>query len=183
MRGCRSTREGRGRRTVAVALALAAANLGGPGLAFGAEDLPAFGMIGLAQRQTAVLNLVLVNPPDDRHPGCRVTASFVDAKGRVFRDRAGNVVEETFVLKPQIAEELVLLSADVLRTDELRRPIRATLSHPPDDGTASDCRCLVATRELVEASGHTSASDVGLPPQDGPNPPPPPPVCTFTAMR
>jgi Mrp family chromosome partitioning ATPase len=74
MRGCRSTREGRGRRTVAVALALAAANLGGPGLAFGAEDLPAFGMIGLAQRQTAVLNLVLVNPTApgtwSRRPSC-----------------------------------------------------------------------------------------------------------------
>jgi hypothetical protein len=160
---------------LAAAVGLGLAGLASP--AWPADDLPAFGMLGLARGQTAILSLVLVGPPDADHPGCRVTASFVDARGQVFGPREasdrGEIARRTFVLRPQMAEELRLKAADILGAGEQRTPVRAVLA-PSDDGNPSDCACLVASRENVEADGRTSVIDVKTRPEGGGNPPPPP---------
>jgi hypothetical protein len=143
------------------------------------EQLPALGMIGLAERQTAILNMVLVGPPAENHPGCRVIASFVDARGQVFRDDAGNAVAHSFSLQPQIASWLVLRSPDILAAGQLRQSIRAVLAPVP--GAPSDCSCLVPSVEIVNPDGRTAAylggSDVGMRVPGGGNPPPPPGTC------
>jgi hypothetical protein len=162
-------------RKPVVFLAGALALAGSPGAS--AEELPIFGMQGLARGQTATLNLVIVQPPDDDRPACRVTASFVDANGEVLRDAAGNAIEETLTLRPEVAAQLSVEAAEVLGRREQRKSIRPVLVSPPDDGTPSDCTCLVATRETVDSSGRTSASDYGQRPPGGGNPPPPPTLC------
>lgn len=145
---------------------------------------PVFGMIGLAQDQVAILNLVLVDPPEASHPGCQVTASFVDAKGQVFSDVSGNPVKKTFTLQPQIATGLRLYAANIL-AGQPRRSIRAVLTPVPNPTTSSDCRCLTANVELVDPNGRTALLDngqvgMGLGP---PSPWPPggtPPGCALT---
>jgi hypothetical protein len=153
----------------------------GPAQAFAQErELPAFGMVGLARGQTAVLNLVLVGQSG---VGCRVTASFVNASGEVFNDRAGNPVQQTFSLRDNVAAELRLGSADILADGESRKPTRVVLQGPPDDSTPSDCTCLVATREILNSNGRTSISDLAERPGGGGNPPPPPPCVQSTTPQ
>jgi hypothetical protein len=144
--------------------------------------LPMFGMVGIARGQDAVLSLVLVHPPDPDHPGCRVTASFVDARGEVVHDARGNPVQQTFHLRDHVSAALTLRGADVLGT-QLRVPIRAELKAAPNDGTASDCKCLMATKELVGLDGRTNSHHDGQLPSGGGNPPPPPPVCVIPAFE
>jgi hypothetical protein len=172
-----------------------------------AAKFPTFGMIGLAKGQVAILNLVLYEPPADDHPGCQVTASFVDAQGMVFNDLGGNPVEETFTLYPQIASDLKLPAAQILEVGQLRKPIRAVVTAAPSVTenlaaqrssaasaveTPSRCTCLVANVELVNPNGQTTIVDYGKPsPQDPINPlpsaptdgaaPPPPPIAPLFA--
>jgi hypothetical protein len=134
-------------------------------------------MVGLAEGQLAILNLVLVNPPDANHPGCRVAASFVDSMGRVFSDATGTPVKRIFTLRPQIAAGLRLRSEDILATGQLRRSIRPVVGPVPNDTQPSDCNCLVTNLELVGANGGTSLTDYGHSPRLDPNPGPPPPIC------
>ena len=186
MRKQRSGQTGCGKRLVASVVAMTTA-LGLGTLAWAQAQLPAFGMIGLAEGQTAILNLVLVNPPAGDHPGCRVRASFVDASGQVFRNGMGHPIESSFTLQPQIATGLRLRSTEILTAGQLRRSIRAVLTPVPHDTTPSDCTCLIATLELVNPDGRTAVFDLGLgtPGTDvlartpgGGNPPPPPGQCT-----
>jgi hypothetical protein len=142
------------------------------------SEIPVFGMLGLGAGQSATVHLVLVQPPDPTHPGCRITASFVDARGQVFRDATGKPFEQTFVLRDNVASALTLRSTDILTTGERRKPTRVLLAEP-DDGTASDCTCLVATEELSGPRGRTDLSIYGARPPGGGNPPPPP-ICTAT---
>jgi hypothetical protein len=137
------------------------------------RELPAFGMLGLSRGQVAVLNLVDVGVPRGRVP-CRVTAAFVDATGQVFEDRAGNPVQQTFVLRPNVAAALRLRAEDILGNRQTRRSTRVVLVASHDQ--ASDCACLVANREIVEVNGRISFGDEGKPPGGGGNPPPPP-IC------
>jgi hypothetical protein len=138
-------------------------------------------MVGLAEGQVAILNLVLVDAPDASHPGCRVTASFVDGKGHVFTDAWGNLFKKTFTLQPQIAAWLRLPAASILE-GQSRQSIRAVLTPAPSTTTSSDCTCLSTTVELVDPSGRTALMDngnvgMGLGP---PSPWPPggtPPAC------
>jgi hypothetical protein len=154
----------------AAALAAAVLTLAAPVLALGAEpELPAFGMIGLAYSQTAVLNAVLTHVPNTEHPGCWVTMSFVDARGVVFNDRAGRPFKKRVVLRDNIAESLEMPAADILAPFERRKPIRAALRETPDPGAASDCCALTLTLELVGPRGSTG--EVELP--RIPNPPNP----------
>lgn len=166
-----------------------------------AANMPTFGMVGLGKGQVAVLNLVLSEPPADDHPGCQVTASFVDAQGIVFNDLAGNPVKETFTLQPQIASDLKLPAAQILEVGQFRRPIRAVVTAAPGATenlaaqrssatsaveTPSRCTCLVANVELVNPNGQTAIVDYGKPsppdpinplpsaPKDGVTPPTPP---------
>jgi hypothetical protein len=184
---------------VALGVALASAQTLVP--ATEAAKLPTFGMIGLAKGQVAVLNLVLSEPPAADHPGCQVTASFVDAQGMVFNDLSGNPVKETFTLQPQIASEFKMHAAQVLEVGRLRKPIRAVVTAAPTENlnlaaqrssltsdveTPSRCTCLVANVELVNPTGQTAIVDYGKPnppdpinplpsaPTDGAAPPPPP---------
>jgi hypothetical protein len=140
-------------------------------------ELPAFGMVGLAAGQRAVLNLVLVASPDTSHPGCRVTASFVDSAGRVFSDAAGTPVRRTFTLRPQIAASIQLLSGDILGSGQQRRSIRPVVAPVRSGGAPSDCNCFVSTFEILASNGVTTLADAGHSPRWGPNPPPPPPIC------
>jgi hypothetical protein len=150
---------------LAVALAVAV-----PVLGFGAEpELPAFGMVGVARRQTAILNAVLTHAPNGDHPGCAVTMSFVDATGTVFRDRTGTEVKKRVVLRDNVADSLLLPAADVLGVFERRKSIRAAVVETPDPGAVSDCCALTLTLEIVGATGSTS--ELALP--RAPNPPNP----------
>jgi hypothetical protein len=146
--------------------------LAAPVVVGGAEpELPAFGMVGLAQGQTAVLNAVLTHVPNTEHPGCPVTMSFVDARGVVLHDRAGHPFIKRGVLRDNIAESLQMPSADILAPFERRKPIRAAVRETPDPGAASDCCALTLTLELVGPRGSTG--EVLLPRQ----PVPPHPLC------
>lgn len=140
-------------RTVRFVIGGAAAALLVSGLSASAahhsDVSPFFGMVGLSRTQTAVLNVVLTGTPDDRRPACRRVLSFVDGQGRRFHDSAGNEVSRQVELRGNAAESLTLRSRDVLGDGQLRAPIRAVLTAPHDDGTASDCRGLVATLEIV----------------------------------
>ena len=147
------------KRVVAWVVGLATA-LGVAAPARAQAQLPVFGMIGQAEDQVAILNLVLVDPPEASHPGCRVTASFVDAKGQVFSDVWGNPVKKTFTLQPQIATWLRLYPASTL-AGQSRRSIRAVLAPVPNATTPSDCRCLTANVELVDPNGRTALLDNG----------------------
>jgi hypothetical protein len=167
----REKRSRRGTPAVARAAGLAASlAVAVPALVLGAEpELPAFGMVGLAYTQTAILSAVLTHVPNAQHPGCAVTMSFVDATGTVFRDRAGSPVRKRVVLRNNVAEFLELPSADVLGPFERRKPIRAAVLETPEPGGASDCCALTLTLELVGPRGSTG--EVALP--RAPNPPSP----------
>jgi hypothetical protein len=140
-------------------------------------QLPAFGMVGLATGQRAVLNLVLVAAPDAGHPGCRVTASFVDSVGRVFNDATGAPVRRTVILRPQIATSIQLLSADILPAGQQRRSIRPVVAPVRTSTAPSDCSCFTPSLEILAANGVTTLTTNGHSPRLGPNPPPPPPIC------
>ena len=141
------------------------------------SDLPVFGMLGLARGQDAVLSLVLVGTPPPDHPGCRVNASFVDARGEVLRDAHGNPVQRTFELHDNVAAALTLRGAEVLGS-QLRLSLRAVLSTPPEESASSDCTCMMATMEMVGTTGRSDLAIHAQRPPGGGNPPPPP-ACTF----
>jgi hypothetical protein len=139
-------------------------------------QLPAFGMVGLAAGQRAVLNLVDVGTPDASHPGCRVTASFVDSMGRVLNDAKGVPVRRTVTLRPQVATSIQLLARDILAPGQQRRSIRPVVA-PARNSSASGCSCFVPTLEILASNGVTTLTDSGHAPKLSPNPPPPPPIC------
>ena len=132
-------------------------------------ELPAFGMVRLTRGQTATLHLVLTHEPDKAHPGCHVTASFVDAKGYKLEDAAGKAYSKTFVLEDNVAAELSLPVDEILPAGEDRALVRAALVETPADGEASNCCALTPLLEIGNAAG--SSSDLLLP--RGPNPPNP----------
>jgi hypothetical protein len=163
----------RGRVVVVVAALAAVVGVAAAGVGRAQrQELPAFGMVGLARGQVAVLNLVDVGFPDGRD-ACRVTAAFVDETGQVLHDRAGNPVQQTFLLRPNVAVALRLRAEDILGNRQVRRTTRVVLADPGDD-VPSNCGCLVANRELVAANGITLLDIYGKPPGGGGNPPPPP---------
>ena len=127
MREQRAGRRGRGQRSFAWAFGLVTA-LGVAAPAWAQTPVPRFGMTSLAQRQVAALHLVLVEPPDAGHPGCRVTASFVNANGQVFNTRAGKPVRRTVTLQPQIAASFELRSEEILASTRTHMLIRAVLT-------------------------------------------------------
>jgi hypothetical protein len=165
-------RRGRTSPAVAIVGALAAAwGSVAPALAAAPH---AFGMVGVARQQTAVLNVVLTEP-DGGDRGCRVVLSFVDARGRVLHDRAGNEVSQSFVLIGNVAASLHLRAVEVLGGGASRRSIRPVVSFPPETEGSTECTSLVATIEIVAQDGSTSLFDtIGEPcPAD------PPPPCPY----
>ena len=137
--------------------------------------LPRFGMVGLGQGQVASLSVVLVEPRDTSHPGCRVTASFADAKGVVLRNAAGRAFAKTVTLQPQIATSLELPADEILASTQSRGAIRPVLSLSSNAGAATACGCLIATLQLWAENGVTMLFDDGKDPIYRGNPPPPPP--------
>ena len=121
---------------------------------------------GPGRTQTAVLNAVLVGPPDPDRPACRLDLSFVDAQGRPFHDASGGEAGKRVELRGGVADSIRLRAGDVLRDDQLRIPIRAVMSPPPDDNVPSDCTGLVATLEIVGPLGATQLL-YSPPPDDG----------------
>jgi len=117
-----------------------------------------FGMVGVARDQGVVLNVVMANPPDDSHPGCRLVLSFVGADGRTLVNPSRTEITKLVTLRGSAAERLAFRAADVMPENQLRLPIRAVLGNPPDDGTPSDCTGMVATLELVAPNGWTTLS-------------------------
>lgn len=132
-------------------------------------ELPAFGMVRLTQGQTATVHLVLTHVPYRAHPGCHVTASFVDAKGQTLEDSAGKPYSKTIVLEENVAAELSLPVDEILPVGEERMLVRAALRETPAPGTWSNCCALTPILEVGNANG--SVSDEILP--RGPNPPSP----------
>src|SRR5262245_27908923 len=127
------------------AAALAAA--AGPASAFNPQpEPPAFGMMGLARTQWAILNAVLTQPPDPAAPACEMVLSFVDAGGRLFHDAAGNELTKRVSLRGNVAQSIVVRSQDVVPDGQFRTSIRGVVQ-PPDPGQPPDPQCvgLVAT--------------------------------------
>jgi hypothetical protein len=168
----RVNRRGRQGRTVRAAVlattAAAALAAAAPALA----ELPAYGMVPVSGRQTAVLHAVLTHEPSLDHPGCWVTASFVDARGDTLKDRAGNEITASWVLRDNVAQALPVRGADVLGEGERRTLIRAAVRETPNPGSSSDCCALTLTLEIRNSTGATA--DLILPRQ----PNPPAPICS-----
>ncbi len=159
-----------------ITFTVVAAALGVWAPAHAQAQLPVFGMIGLAEGQFAALNLVLVQSPDELHPGCRVIASFVDRNGQVFTDPGGTAARRLVTLQPQIAKQFKLYAAQILTAGETRKAIRAVLTPVPNTAVPSDCTCLVANVELVDPNGQTTVVDYGRAPEDSGTTPPPVPL-------
>ena len=162
------------RRTLgSCAAALAAA---GPALAFNPQpEPPAFGMMGLVRTQTAILNVVLTQPPDPAAPACVMVLSFVDASGRLFHDAAGAEVSRRVELRGNVAQSILLRSQDAVPDGQLRVGVRGVVQ-PPDPQQPPDPGCigLVATVEIVDLLGATrvlAVSQIHQPPD--PTEPPP----------
>jgi hypothetical protein len=145
----RTTREAWGRRAAAAGLALAA---GLTWVAPALAELPAYGMMTVARTETAVLYAVLTHQPSAQHPGCRLTASFVDAQGKTLRDRAGRLIKASWVLRGNVAASLPLRAADVLASTQSRRLVRAAVREDLAGG-ASNCCALTLTLEISDAFG------------------------------
>jgi hypothetical protein len=128
----------------------------------------AFGMVGLARTQTAVLNVVLNPTPDDGHPPCMLELSFVDAAGHVFRDAAGLEVKKTVELRGNVAASLVLRWQDAIPDGQLRVPMRAVAQPVPAAGT--ECSGLAASLEIVDALGMTRVLCLPTPDDGAPIP-------------
>jgi hypothetical protein len=124
-------------------------------------------MMTVREGDSAVLHAVLTHDPSADHPGCRLTASFVDARGATLRDRAGSPIQASFVLRNNVAASLRLPVAQVLR-GEPQRLVRAKVRENSGAG-ASNCCALTLTVEVSNAARGTS--DVILP--RSPNPPSP----------
>jgi hypothetical protein len=152
----------------AATLAVAALVTAGTVRAFNPQpDPPRFGIVGLARGQTAVINAVLGEPPDDNRPACLLVLSFVGADGRTLAGAGGRESRKVVALRGNVAASLSVRAADVLDEGQLRLPIRAVLGNPPDDGVPSDCRGLLASVEIVGPLGHTQLyvpPDPGHPP-------------------
>jgi hypothetical protein len=141
-----------------LAMALAGAGLVAVGTAraFNPQpEPPAFGMVGMSQTQTAMLNAVLTHAADSTRPGCDVVLSFVDADGAPFHDAAGTEITKRVTLKGARAESLRLRPSEAMPDGQMRAPIRAVVTLPPDPMEPSDCTGLVATLELVSRRGLT----------------------------
>ena len=138
----------------AVALALAAAALA---TAPARAELPAFGMVQLSARQSAVMHAVLTHTPSADHPGCWITASFVDAMGNTFKDATGKEITAKWLLKDNVAQSLTVQASDILGT-QTRKLIRAAVHETPDAGAESNCCALTLTLEIRNANGSTRAA-------------------------
>jgi hypothetical protein len=158
-------------RRIAMALAGTAVIAVGNARAFNPQpEPPAFGIVGLSQTQTAILNAVLTQPPDPARPACELVLSFVDADGQPFHDAAGTEITKRVMLQGAKARSLQLRPAEAVPVGQTRAPIRAVVSQPPDPQGPSDCTGLVATLELVSRRGLTQmlyASPAVLPPAVG----------------
>jgi len=151
------------------AAALGAAVL--PASAFNPQPEPPLGMVGLARTQTAILNVVLTQPPDPAAPACVMVLSFVDATGRRFHDASGAEVAKRVDLRGNVAQALVLRSQDAVPDGQLRVPVRGVVQ-PPDPTLPPERQCagLVATLEIVDLLGATrvlAVSQILPPPDDG----------------
>jgi hypothetical protein len=138
--------------TVAAGVAASVAT----GRAFNPQpEPPAFGMIGLARTQTAILNAVLTEAGGGTRTGCHVVLSFVDAAGEPLHEAAGNPVSQKVTLHGGAAQSLHLPAVQALPAGQVRVPIRAVIGAGPEPA-AADCGGLVTTLEIVNARGRTT---------------------------
>jgi hypothetical protein len=142
-----------------------------PASAFNPQPEPPLGVMGLARTQTAILNVVLTQPPDPAAPACVMVLSFVDATGRRFHDASGAEVTKRVDLRGNVAQALVLRWQDAVPDGQLRVPIRGVVQ-PPDPALPPDPQCagLVATLEIVDLLGATrvlAVSRIQPTPDDG----------------
>lgn len=109
---------------------------------------PTFGMVGIAQSETARLNAVLVQPAVQQSAACVVDMKFVDSAGRTL------AIAQKVQLRPGVAQHLDLPGTRAYMWQPaaaLRSQIRAEIT--PLEGV-----CTVAqTLELFDtATGKTS---------------------------
>jgi hypothetical protein len=109
-------------------------------------------MVGLAEEQTAILNVVVVDERGADRASCVLNLSFVDENGIIVVDTTGDPLARDVELRPGVAAALSLRAED-LELDQ-RKPIRAVLARPDDD-RLSDCTGLVPTLEIVNDDGET----------------------------
>ena len=127
----------------------------GPAAAQGEEEeeeeeevrLP-FGPVGIAQAQTAVLNVVLlVAPPNP----CRATLTFYDPAGQVLGTREEPATTQITLEEPNVTASFGLPAVQGLDEEHPRAVILPAVQLPP-----SPCVDLVATLEISDSSGRTS---------------------------
>lgn len=121
-------------------------------------DPPGFGMIGIAEGQTARLNLVNIGTVGIPPGPCRATLEFFDGAGNVLASRRVRVLEGN-ATSLDFELPAVQVNGDATVATPLRAEIRAAVA-PIDNGVPpGPCR---ATVEIFDtATGRTS---VLLPP-------------------
>jgi hypothetical protein len=137
-----------------VLMALSAVSLGAQ-VAPASQTVQTTGMVGIADAQTAQLNLLNPGVPA---PAlgiiCKATVSFVDAKGTVLKSTTLTVIPgQSMSFSLRSDTDLNLVAGD-------RREIRATISLPviaPPTATATPAACkMIPTLEMLDTvSGRT----------------------------
>ena len=137
----------------AAALTLAAIGLaamvGGPVGAQSEEEevrLP-FGPVGIAQGQTAVLNVVLLAAPPNP---CRATLSFYDRAGGLLGTREEPAMAVVTLEEPNVTASLELPAVQALGEERVRAGILPAVQAPPNP-----CADLVATLEIYGPGDRT----------------------------
>jgi hypothetical protein len=138
---------------VAAAVILAGTALARTATAFNPQPDPPFGMVGIAQGQTARLNLVNAGSPTAAlvPPPCRARLRFLDADGNVLA-RVGAEVEAGHSTFLDYALPTVPVNGIGDAVAPLRAEIRAAV-HFVDDEIPPPCR--VSLEIFDNATGHT----------------------------
>ena len=124
-----------------------------------------FGMIGIAQGQTARLN---VTNPDETRPMI-INWKLVDSDGEVLHRRDGQPIERTMTLAAGHSAFLQVNADNLLGRDELRLNFRAIVTipfrqaDPADNNPFPPDPCVPSVEIINSASGRTDFTLSALP--------------------
>jgi hypothetical protein len=122
-----------------------------------------FGMIGIAQGQTARLNVT--NPDETR--GMIVNWKLVDSDGEVLHRRDGQPIERTMTLAAGHSAFLQVNADNLLGRDELRLNFRAVVTFhqadPTDNNPFPPDPCMPSVEIINNVSGKTTFTLSALP--------------------
>src|SRR6266487_2077562 len=110
-----------------------------------------FGAVGLANLQTARLNVVSIGDPSIIPPGpCRIGLSFLDARGIIINDRNGRPMSAQFDVSQGEAVFFDFSSRSIIINGRVQFRALVTLPPPPNDGSADPCANVIPTLEIFD---------------------------------